>query len=146
MSKWNHVPACLSICLSLPTPSIRLLGDGENGILMSLFSSTSIRRRPPRDRNRTVNKLISTQFLFCFVFFQKVQTEELQCPEFWYQKLSTGSDRKAAWPVIGDHAGCSMSEVNKMTTNSFNAADLFSLCLSYESLTGQQTGDSSSAS
>lgn len=93
MSKWNHVPACLSICLSLPTPAIRLLGDGENGTLMSLFSSASVRRRPPRDWNRTVNKLISTQFLFSF---QKVQTEELQCPEFWYQKLSTGSDRKAA--------------------------------------------------
>lgn len=37
---------CASICLSLPTPAIRLLGGGENGILMSLFSRTSVGRRP----------------------------------------------------------------------------------------------------
>lgn len=48
--------------------------------------------------------------------------------------------------MIGDPAGWSMSEVNKTTTNSFHAADLFSLCLSYESLMGQQTVGSSSAS
>lgn len=40
---------CVSICLSLPTPAIRFLGDGENGALMSLFSSARVGKRPPRD-------------------------------------------------------------------------------------------------
>lgn len=64
MSKWNHVAACASVCLSLPTPAIRLLGGGENGRFMSLRSSTSVKRRPPRDGDGTVNKLISS--FVCF--------------------------------------------------------------------------------
>lgn len=137
MSKWNHVAACVSICPSLPTPAIRLLGDGENDTLISLFRSTSVKRRSPRDRRGSIHDPISTQFLCSLENFQ---TEELQFSESWHQKQSTGSDREAAWTVMADHAGCSVSEVNKTTTNIFSAADLFCwLCVYHCHLASNRT-------